>query len=138
MWIKEVLLAIVGFSGGVTVAGGLFAFIAGLGVVSDFAERTHTGSAICFYEDCLVVGGIVGNLLFLYQPKFQGTLVLLGFFGLFSGIFVGCWAMALAETLKVFPIFMRRMKIIRGLSLLIVGMALGRMLGGIIYFWNGW
>ena len=46
MWAKEILLAIIGLSAGLIVAGGLFAFIASLGVVSDIADRTHTGSKV--------------------------------------------------------------------------------------------
>ena len=42
MWAREVLLAVIGLSAGLIVAGGLFAFIASLGVVSDIADRTHT------------------------------------------------------------------------------------------------
>ena len=32
MWIKDVMLAILGLSAGITAAGGLFSFIIGLGV----------------------------------------------------------------------------------------------------------
>lgn len=44
MWMKNILLAILGLSAGITAAGGLFSFIIGLGVVSDFADRTHTAN----------------------------------------------------------------------------------------------
>ena len=46
MWAAQILLAIIGLSAGVAVAGGLFSFVIGLGVVSDFADRTHTGEHI--------------------------------------------------------------------------------------------
>ena len=36
----QVLLALIGLGAGVGVAGGLFSFIIGLGVISDFADRT--------------------------------------------------------------------------------------------------
>ncbi len=58
MWIKEALLAVIGLSAGMVVAGGLFSFIIGLGVVSDFADRTHTGEHILLYEDSVALGGI--------------------------------------------------------------------------------
>lgn len=44
MWGLQIVLAVIGLSAGITVAGGLFSFISGLGVISDFADRTHTGS----------------------------------------------------------------------------------------------
>ena len=37
MWIQQILLAAIGLSAGVAVAGGLFAFIVELGVIADFA-----------------------------------------------------------------------------------------------------
>ena len=38
---KNILLAILGLSAGITAAGGLFSLLSGLGVVSDFADRTY-------------------------------------------------------------------------------------------------
>ena len=96
MWAKELLLAVIGLSSGAIVSGGLFSFIASLGVVSDFADRTHTGSKVSLYEDAIILGGSLGNLFWIYQIQMTNELWLLIFFGLFSGIFVGCWSMALA------------------------------------------
>ena len=107
MWIQNLILAIVGLSAGVIVAGGLFSFIIGLGVISDFADRTHTGEHILLYEDSVALGGMIGNLVWIYNIALPGSVAgVLGefvalFFGLFAGVFVGCWAMALAEMLDV-------------------------------------
>ena len=54
------------------------------------------------------------------------------------GIFVGCWAMALAEMLNVFPIFIRRMKIIKSVPYLILGIAVGKTVGALLFFANHW
>ncbi|QEK18846.1 hypothetical protein LAJLEIBI_02868 [[Clostridium] hylemonae DSM 15053] len=62
MWAAQILLALIGLSAGVVVAGGLFSFIIGLGVVSDFADRTHTGEHVLLYEDCVALGGMLGNI----------------------------------------------------------------------------
>lgn len=140
MWIMQILLAIIGLSAGALVAGGLFGFIVSLGVVADFADRTHTGNKIVLYENAIMLGGTLGNILYLYQIPiaFPGSVVLTGLFGLFAGIFTGCWAMALAEILNVFPIFVRRAKIVKSIPYLILGIALGKGIGSIIYFFNGW
>ena len=140
MWGMQIVLAIIGLSAGVLVAGGLFAFIVSLGVVSDFADRTHTADKVILYEDAIMLGGALGNILYIYQIPiaFPGSSVLMGIFGLFSGVFTGCWAMALAETLNVFPIFVRRAKLVRVIPYLILGIALGKGIGSIIYFINGW
>ena len=45
--VEELVLALVGLSAGAAVAGGLFSFIVELGVIADFADRTHTGDKFC-------------------------------------------------------------------------------------------
>lgn len=138
MWINWMILAFFGLSFGLAISAGLFAFLIGLGVVSDFADRTHTGKYVTLYEDCIVLGGILGNLFWIYEAEFLKGGWLLAGFGLLSGIFVGCWSMALADILNIFPIFIRRAKITTGLSWLIVGMALGKSLGALLYFYMRW
>lgn len=138
MWAQQVILALIGLSAGAAVAAGLFAFIIGLGVVSDFADRTHTGAHILLYEDCVAFGGIVGNILQIYQIGIPHGTWLLPIFGTFAGIFVGCWSMAVAEMLNLFPIFIRRLKILRCLPYLILGMALGKGIGALVFFVNRW
>lgn len=138
MWINWMMLAFLGLSFGLAISAGLFAFLIGLGVVSDFADRTHTGKYVTLYEDCIVLGGILGNLFWIYEAEFLKGGWLLAGFGLLSGIFVGCWSMALADILNIFPIFIRRAKITTGLSWLIVGMALGKSLGALLYFYMRW
>ena len=138
MWAKEVLLAVIGLSAGLIVASGLFAFIAGLGVVSDMADRTQTGSKILLYEDAATLGGSVGNLDFLYQIHIPGGVWFQSVFGLFAGVFVGCWALSLADVLNVFPIFIRRIKLVRCIPYIILGVAIGKGIGSLIYFFLGW
>ncbi|HJC90946.1 MAG TPA: stage V sporulation protein AB, partial [Candidatus Mediterraneibacter excrementigallinarum] len=64
MWVQQIFLAVVGLSAGVAAAGGLFSFIVELGVIADFADRTHTGDKVLFYEECTALGGILGNLVY--------------------------------------------------------------------------
>ncbi len=137
-WAEQILLAVIGLSGGIAVAAGLFAFIVELGVVADFADRTHTGEHITFYEDCVALGGILGNLVYVFRISLPLGTPLLAVIGLFSGIFAGCWAMALAEILNVFPVFMRRIKIVRYVSVFVVSMALGKGLGALLFFGQRW
>lgn len=138
MWGKQVILAVLGLSAGVGAAAGLFSFIIGLGVVSDFADRTHTGDQILLYEDCIALGGILGNMVWIYQVRLPGMGWLLPVFGLFGGIFVGCWSMALAEILNVFPIFIRRVRLLRCVPYLILAMALGKGIGALLFFYRRW
>lgn len=138
MWGNQIILALIGLSAGVAVAGGLFSFIVELGVISDFTDRTHTADQILLYEDCTALGGIVGNLVYLFRIPVPFGNLLLPVFGLLMGIFVGCWSMALAEILNVFPIFIRRIKIVRYIAVFIISMALGRGIGALLFFFQGW
>ena len=132
MWAGQIFLGILGMSAGVVVAGGLFSFIVELGVISDFANR------ILLYEDAVSAGAILGNVFQIFRIGIPGQSVLLAFFGLFAGIFVGCWSMALAEILNVFPIFMRRARIVRYAAVFILMLALGKGIGAGLFFWKGW
>lgn len=58
--------------------------------------------------------------------------------GLFSGIFVGGWILALAEIVNIFPILTRRIGLTKGLSLVVIAIALGKMSGSLIYFYFRW
>ncbi len=138
MWGKKLLLGVLGLSFGMGVAAGLFSFIIGLGVISDFADRTHTGKNIRFYEDCLAMGGILGNIVWIYHIRLPIGLIGLLVFGLFTGIFVGAWSMALAEALNIFPILLRRTKMKGNTVWLVLAMALGKGAGSFIYFINRW
>ena len=138
MWAAQVLLAVIGISAGMAVAAGLFSFIVELGVIADFADRTHTGDKVLFYEDCTALGGIMGNIIYVFHIGIPAGDWGLGIFGIFAGIFVGCWAMALAEILNVFPVFMRRARIVRYLTAFVISMALGKGIGACLFFFRGW
>ena len=138
MWAQQILLAAIGISAGVAVSGGLFSLIVELGVIADFADRTHTGNRIHFYEDCLMLGGILGNLIWIYRTPVPGGTWLLPVFGLFGGIFVGAWSMALAEILDIFPVFTRRLKLGQLLSWMILGIAFGKCAGALLFFIKRW
>ncbi len=131
-------LALIGLSAGTVIAGGLFSFIASLGVVSDFADRTHTGKYVKVYEDAITLGGVIGNIVFLFQPQVPVGELVLAPLGLFIGIFVGCEIMALAEILNVFPIFVRRVKLVRYAPYFILMMALGKTVGEMIFAFYKW
>ncbi|MDO4312878.1 MAG: stage V sporulation protein AB [Eubacteriales bacterium] len=138
MWARQILLIIIGLSSGMIVAGGLFSFISGLGVVSDLADRTHTGEHVMLYEDAITLGGILGNAFWIFQVSIPKAGWLLPVFGLLAGIFTGCWAMALAEMLDVFPIFVRRTKVLRCIPWAILGTAIGKCLGSFLFFYQRW
>ena len=121
MWWRNVFLALIGISAGMVVAGGVFSFIVELGVISDFADRTHTAKHILFYEDMVSAGAVLGNLFQIFEVHLPGRSIFLGIFGLFGGIFVGCWA-----------------RIVRYLAVFVLMLALGKGFGAGLFFWKRW
>ncbi len=134
MLIKQIALGVLGLSGGLAVAAGIFAFITMLGIVPRLAARTGTVSHIYFYENAIILGGALGNIWYLFQFPLPLSHIFLGALGLFSGIFVGCLAMALAETLRLLPIMINRTQIQQGFPLVVLGIALGKMAGTLLQF----
>ena len=138
MWWQQILLGLMGLSAGFAVAGGLFALIIALGVVSRFAGKTHTAKYVFWYEDAIALGGILGNLMSIYNIAVPVGQIGVAIFGAFSGVFVGAWAMALTEIVNIIPIFTRRITLRRGIELIILSMALGRTLGALLFFAQRW
>lgn len=114
---------------GFVVAAGIFAFITLIGVLTRLASRTNTADRILLYEDVVVLGASIGNIIFLFEIKIPlGTLGLI-IFGLFSGSFIGCLAVALAEVLKVFPVLTNRLKLKIGIPVIVLSLAIGKGIG---------
>ena len=134
MWVRYLLLIIVGLGGGAVTAAGYFAILASVGIITRFADYTGTANRIRLYEICLCIGGITGNLLLVFKPVIQlwnpFTVVLGGMIG----IFIGCFLVSLAEAVKGLPIFLRKGKIQKGISLILIFFAIGKTLGSLFYF----
>ena len=136
--LQQIFLSIVGFCSGIIIAGGVVGLLIGLSIVPRYAGITHTGKHILLYEDITLLGIVCGNLFFLYGWHIPGGTFTLLLYGLFSGIFLGGWIMALAEMADIFPIFARRSRFQRGLSFTILCIAAGKTVGALIYYYNGW
>ena len=135
---EQIFLGVLGLCAGFTVASGMVGLIIGLSIVPRYAGVTHTGKHILLYEDITFLGITVGNLFFIYGWHIPGGSFFLILYGLFSGIFLGGWIMALAEMADVFPIFSRRIKLTNGIRLVVIAVALGKTLGAFYYFYKRW
>ena len=65
------------------VAAGVFAFITLIGVVTRLAARTKTVKHIMLYEDMVVLGRTLGNILTIVDWKISVGAWLLCMFGIF-------------------------------------------------------
>lgn len=132
MWIREGFIIVIGLSSGFVIAGGLYSFITMVGVLTRLATRTKTADRIMLYEDVATIGAAVGNCFSLlpFPLPFGGVLLIA--YGIFTGIFVGCLAIALAEVLNVIPTFARRVRLKKGLAWILVSMGAGKLVGTLI------
>ena len=126
-----ILLAL---ASGIVISGAVFAFIAVIGIVPRFAQKTDTMGYIKLYEEIIIIGGILGTLtMFVNIVIPLGNIVII-VYSIAIGVFFGALAVSLAEVLNVIPILTRRGNIKSGLKYLVLAIALGKMIGSLLYF----
>ena len=120
------------------IAAGLCALITSTGIVTRMADKSHTASEVRIYESILMVGAVFWNGLWLAPVKLRLAtsiaLALIGMTGVLQGIFVGCLAVSLAETLNGTAIFSRRGKLYKGVGVIILFTALGKTIFALFQF----
>ena len=129
MWIRNILLAIIGLSAGGVIAGAYVAFIASLGIYTRLEAWANSGKRILTTETIILLGTTVGNVITLYNVAIPVGTIGLAVCGLFFGIFTGCLAAALSDVVKLFPILCRRIGLRRGLPYIIASVGLGKAVG---------
>lgn len=138
MWLSQIFLGILGLCGGIIIASALGALMIGLGIIPRFAGITHTADRILLYEDVTILGTILGNLAMLYQWKLPFGTIGLAVTGVLFGIFLGSWVIALGEVVNIFAIMARRVGLTKGIGLVILCMAAGKIIGSWVFFYFGW
>ncbi|MCL2364848.1 MAG: stage V sporulation protein AB [Defluviitaleaceae bacterium] len=131
---NHALVMLIGFASGVLVSGAVFAFITIVGVVPRLAQKTNSTRYIKVYEAAIMAGGLVGLVFSFFAPAGNWGYWLLPVIGMAAGIFYGCMAMSLAEVLNVIPILARRARLQRGMFFLVMSIAIGKMIGALLYF----
>lgn len=134
MFWKYVLMILIGFASGTVIAGGVFAFITIIGIVPRIAQKTGTQKYMAIYESSITVGGILGTSTIYIDYYLPIGSLLVAFYSLALGIFVGSLAVALAETIDVIPILSRRAGLQKGIAVFVITIALGKMIGSILYY----
>ena len=84
-WQQFLLTSATGFCGGAVVATALAAFIISLGIIPRYAGITHTANHILLYEDFLMLGSILGNLVFVYKFSLPLGQIAVSYTHLYSG-----------------------------------------------------
>ena len=135
---EQFLMALIGLGGGLVVASGAAALVIGLGIIPRFAGISRTPERVLWYEDCAMLGIFLGTVSVLWQGSLPAGLPGLAAFGIFSGIFLGGWVIALGEVVDVFAILARRLSLHHSFPWIILCMAAGKAAGSLLYFYKGW
>ena len=156
MFIRQILLFLIGISSGLIVSAGVFTVLISVGLIPRFAGKMHVARKIFVLEEMVICGTLAGGFFSIFGDwgkvgdfvrehelfgrnatqgawNFIGTVFLM-IFGVFAGIFVGCLALAIAEMLNTIPVFARRIGFRHGLGIAILAVALGKLIGSLIYF----
>ena len=144
MFLKSLFLIIIGLSAGLGIAAGTFAFLFVIRVIPRMVQKAKIEHKIKYIENIVFRGIMFGTIMSLFSWKKKWLFTLLGrsiltIAGLSAGIFVGCFAVALAEILDTFPIFFRRLHLKDDFGVVLVFvMAFGKMIGSLFFFLAGY
>lgn len=127
---------LVGACAGSITAAGLFAVISSVGIINRIADVSNTKEYLLFYEEVTIIGAVLGNIVWIFDVHMPLGQVGVLLYGLLSGMFIGLFLVSLAETIKGLPVFIRRVRIGTGLGVVVVAIALGKLLGHIIYYFK--
>lgn len=133
---QSIILIIIGLGAGFVVAGGVVAFISIIGLIPIMAYRTKTSHYMMWYENMIILGSIIGSILTWAHVRLPIGNIIPIIFAFAYGIFIGVLIIALAEVLDVLPIMNRRIKLRKGISLLVIAIALGKLVGCLCYCVN--
>ncbi|MDD3367933.1 MAG: stage V sporulation protein AB [Lachnospiraceae bacterium] len=141
MW-EFLFMTFCGLAFGFLSSAGVLTVFSSVSLVPRYAAKTGTQRHSFLYEECLILGALAGCIGSVFELKWGIgehliSSMLLGVGGFFAGIFVGCLAMSIAEMLDSIPIFASRIKLKEGMSLVLLAVAMGKLTGSLLYFYNG-
>lgn len=131
---ESIVLMVIGLGAGCVVAGGVVAFISIIGIIPIMAYRSKTSHYMLLYENMIILGSIIGSILTWLQIPLPIGPILMVIFSFAYGVFIGVLIIALAEVLDVLPIINRRIKIRKGISLIVIAIAGGKLVGSLCYW----
>ena len=152
--LRLAVLGVCGICFGIITSAGVFTVLSAVGLVPRFIGKTHSAKEIMHYENMIILGTTIGGLFSVLGDEIRlkelivnrlGVAmgiweavanVVLAMGGLFSGMLVGCLALAIAEMLDSIPIFTRRVSFRHGLGIVVLSMAVGKLCGSLFYFYN--
>ncbi len=124
---------LVAYSTGVAISGAIYGFIVAIGLIPRLVYKTKTTKYLLFYETLIIIAAIVSAFSTVFQYKIPVGIVTLMYIYFAIGIFIGSLAVCVAEVLSVLPIMVRRVKLAKHVTSLMLAIALGKGIGGYIF-----
>lgn len=132
--LKIFIEILIGLSAGGFTAAGYFAVITSVGMINRIVDVTNTKEYIPFFEEIIILGASIGNFIYILDLIVPLGTVGAVLYGLLSGMFIGLFAVCLAESIKALPIFIRRVRIGTGLGVVVLAIGLGKAVGHLLYY----
>jgi stage V sporulation protein AB len=134
MVIKVLLIAFIGFGGGIVVGSGLVALLTVLGIVPRLMQLSKTYRSIRSYEISIILGAVIGGWMNLRNATFDLPAFILAPIGLMAGIFVGMLAAALTEVLNVLPLLAKRVGFGGKIIIILMAIVFGKISGSLFHW----
>ncbi len=132
--IKNTFIQIfIAYSSGVAISGAIYGFIVAIGVIPRLVYKTKTSEYLLFYETLIILAAIISGFSTVFQYKIPINILGLIYIYFAIGIFIGSLAVCVAEVLAVLPIMIRRVKLVKHVTTIMLAVALGKGLGGYIF-----
>lgn len=132
--IQNLLLIIIGLSGGLAVGSGFVAFITVLNIIPRLTQLVKGFKYLTLFQNALILGAVFFTWIDLRGINFDLPIVVTLLIGIFSGIFVGMLAAALTEVLNVLPILAKRLNMTDAILFLLMAMVFGKILGSLFHW----
>ncbi|SHH71148.1 stage V sporulation protein AB [Caloranaerobacter azorensis] len=129
---NTIILALIGFSGGIVIGSAFIAVIVLLNIIPRLAQMSHTEKFISVYEKVMILSVVLITLLDFFDVTLKINEIYLIPIGLIMGIFIGILAAALAEVIDVVAVFERRVKIKDYIFYILLAIALGKTVGSLV------
>ncbi len=131
--ISKLMYIFISFSVGTVISGAIYGFIVAIGIIPRLIYKTNTRKYLLFYETLIITAAILSGFYVVYQFQIMVGTSGLMFIYFTIGIFVGSLAVCVAEVLSVLPIFVRRVKLYKHITTIMLSIAIGKGLGGFIF-----
>ncbi|WP_204667183.1 stage V sporulation protein AB [Gracilibacillus alcaliphilus] len=125
------LQVFIGLGSGLVVGSGFVAFLTVLGIIPRLIQLSKSYRSLPSYQFSVIAGALLGTYFTFTDVTIQLPLILVSFWGLLHGVFIGMLAAALTEVLNVFPILLKRLGIDKELLWLLMAIVIGKIVGSL-------